>query len=414
MVSISSAMRLIAGYSAALISAKLLALAINFLLAYKLSNADFGYISLAQAIFLGAIGVFGFNAQSAYTRYTYEHGAGAVLRALAPSYGVMLFITPLTSFAILGYFGQDSPFAWFALLPVAGLAASHLASSSAVARSNNDLRAYAVGEIGRPAMVLLALLVFFIGPQIVDIGPFFVGALLFSSLVSAAAGWILQRRAASEMKLAIPTRRVVLYVAPLFVMQLVALANGVSDRFFLATWFTIEDVGLYSKAYLAGSVLGMAFDSISILWAPYVVRQRPVYRDRLHPWVRRLYVSSWLVATCLLVLAWGLPKIGGPVIAYLGADLVTLGLVIAAAFVIRTGYQVCVPVLNAFDMTPLVAKLATLSALTGLVANVCLIYFLGALGAALATMLAFSVFSFGAYKNVFGLLVLQKTASHEE
>ena len=396
----SRPVQLIAGYSAALITAKLLVLSVNIVLALSLTDLQFGYISLSLSLFLAAVGVFGFNAQSAFTRYTHEYGAGAVLNALLPGYLFMVGIASVAGLLALAILGLESTFSWFALLPISGLAASHLASASATARATNNLRAYACGEIIRPGLLLLFILGYFNVTSTVSIGPFFICALFLSSVVGAILSWWLQRTATKVQIRSIASKKVILYVAPLFVMQMVALANGISDRFFLAAWFSLEEVGVYSKAYLTGSVLGMTFDSLSLLWAPYVVKQRSHYFAHLHPWVRKFYITSWLVAACLIVLAWAAPKIFSSQISFFSSELVRLSLVIAAAFVMRTGYQVCVPVLNAFDMTPTVARLAIISAVVGLIANIVLIYFFGGLGAGLATLVAFTVFSAGAYKRV--------------
>lgn len=396
----SKPIQLIVGYSAALITAKLLVLSTNVVLALSLTDLDFGYISLSLSLFIAAVGVFGFNAQAAFTRYTHEYGAGAVLIALVPGYLVMIGLATASGLLTLAILGLDSSFSWFALLPISGLAASHLASASATARATNNLKAYASGEITRPAILLFLILVYLQFTSSFSVGPFFIFALLISSVLGAALSWRLQKSAAKSQIRPISSKKVISYVAPLFVMQMVALANGISDRFFLAAWFSLEEVGVYSKAYLIGSVLGMAFDSLSLLWAPYVVKQRSYYFVELHSWVQKIYVSSWIVAACLVVLAWVAPRILSYEIFFFNTELVRLSLVIAAAFVMRTGYQVCVPVLNAFDMTPAVARLSIISAVIGLLANVILIFFFGGLGAGLATLLAFTVFSAGAYKRV--------------
>lgn len=392
--------RLVAGYSLALLVTKFLALVTSYLLALRLSNADFGYISLAQALFLAAISISGFNAQAAFVRYSHDYGPGAVLRALAPVYWAALALAVLVGIAIVAVVGFSSPYAWFGVLPLAGLVASHLASASAVARTRNDLRAYAVGEVSRPATLLLAILLFFFMAPTAAIGAFYGVALLASSAVAAMAGWALQWRVVGERRRTLSTPRVVAYVMPLLVMQLVSLANNVSDRFFLAAWLSIEDVGMYGKAYLAGSTLGMLFDSISILWGPYVVKHRGRYAADLHPWVRRLYAGSWLLAAVLLGLAWLAHVLSDRYTRYVSPDMVTVGLMVMAAFVTRIGYQVSVPILSAFDRTPVVARLALASALFGVVANVCLIRLWGVYGAAFATLVAFAVFSVGAYANL--------------
>lgn len=396
--------KLIAGYSAILIIAKLLAFFANFVLAASLSSVDFGYISLAQALFMAADGIFGFNAQSAFVRFSYFHGAGAVLRALAPVYAWMLTSAVLTGLAIVTYFGADSLYVWFALIPLGGVAVSHLASSNAIARITNNLAAYALGEISRPGLLLLFVLMFFLISPSMAVGPFYIIALFFSGTVATTVGWASQWHVVREHRADIETSHVVGYIAPLLGGQLVSLANNYGDRFFLAAWMSIEDVGLYGKAYLAGSTFGTLCDSIFILWAPFIVKHREKYAIALHPWVRRLYSWSWIVALCVLSLAWSVSVIGNPLEGYLSTRLVTVGLIVTAAFVLRIGYQVCVPILSAFDRTPTVARLTVVSALVGLIANVCLIHFLGVHGAAFATLMAFAVFATGAYLNVLKLL----------
>lgn len=399
--------RLAAGYSAALIGSKLLVLALNLTLAYNISDIDFGFISISQAYFMAAICVFGLNLQSAFTRYTYEFGAGAVLSAVAHLYVGMLVFALLAGVVIFLILGPDSPFAWFALLPLSGLAASHLASGSAVARVTNNLKAYAAGELLRPGCIFLGMLCFLMAPPILPIGPFFIVALLVSSLLAALVSWKLQENDIATKKKILSYSKVISYVSPLFLMQIVALANGISDKFFLSAWFPLEDVGSYSKSYIVGSSIGMLFDSFSLLWSPYVVANKERYSNLFHSWVRFIYILSWCTAVVLILIAYVFIYFLEIYIGFGKRDLIFLSLLISAAFVVRTGYQVCVPVLSAFDMTPLVAKLAIKSAIVGLIANICLIYLFGAIGAAFATLAAFAVFSIGAYNSVVRIVAIQ-------
>lgn len=399
MASSSSRFRLVASYSTVLLASKAMVLGASYVFALHLSNEDFGYVALAQAVFLAAISAFGLNAQAAYVRYCHEHGARDVLHALGPAYGLLGALALTAGLGTYLLFDTHPHYRWFALLPAAGFLASHLASLSAVARTTNSLGRYLAAEAGRPAIFLALALLFVIAQPQISPAAFFACALLLATGLALAVS-LASLRSSTAPRGGLSSKIVLRYLLPLVVVQVVALLNNVGDRFFLAAWVPIAELGVYGKAYLIGSTLGMLFDSISVLWGPYVVRHRHQYARNLHPLMRRGLALVALMSVALLMLAVWIWASGTDQVAGVDAEFVVVAVVVTSAFVARIGYQLCVPVLCAFDRTGVVAKLSMLSAAVGLILNAGLIPWFGMHGAACATWASFLVFSVGAYREV--------------
>ncbi len=186
---------------------------------------------------------------------------------------------------------------------------------------------------------------------------------------------------------------------PLFLVQIMALANNVGDRYILNLYLPIEAVGQYGKAYLVGSAVGMLFDSLSLLWFPYIVKNREMFFRDIYRRTKFVVLTAFSASFILLIIA-------GYVYEYqillLGfkAQLVVIGLVVLAAFLARVGYQVYVPILSAYDKTATVAKISLIGAIMALALNFILIPFIGGYGSAIATWLSFFIFSVTSFWTV--------------
>jgi O-antigen/teichoic acid export membrane protein len=171
-----------------------------------------------------------------------------------------------------------------------------------------------------------------------------------------------------------------------------SLSNGYSDRFVLAFFVSMEDLGKYGKAYLVGTALGMLFDSLMMLWWPYVISKKDSFFVLLFPKVKRAYMVtvflSFLMLASLVFVRW---------FGFALLPVVEVSLVLVAAFFARVGYQVFVPVLNTYDRTRVSAKISFYGAMVGLALNFALIPVYGIYGAAYATWGAFLAFSALAY-----------------
>jgi O-antigen/teichoic acid export membrane protein len=171
-----------------------------------------------------------------------------------------------------------------------------------------------------------------------------------------------------------------------------ALLNNVGDRYIMSAFVTVEELGKYGKAYLIGSAAGMLIDSVSLLWAPYVVRRVNSFKIDLYPNTLLVFGGA-IVLSLFLLLGAGFIFIHE--ISFFSFDYLfwVMVIIVLSAFMARVGYQVFVPVLSAYDLTGVVAKLSFAGAISGIAANFVLIPFWGGVGAAIATWISFFIFS---------------------
>ena len=393
MAAIYKSLGLVFGYSSVLLVSKGLTLLVSYLVAFSVGNAEFGYFSLAQALFVTAVALLGFNSSAAYVRYCYSEGVAAVFKALRRLYFLFFMLSVFSGLLLYFVFSDHQYFVWFSLLPLSGLLAAHVASFNAMYRCSNNLAGYAFAELGRPLLVFLLLGIFLWVSFEFSVVSVYLLVLCFSLLVVVFfSGLHLRSELFEESQSSLTEREVVLYLFPLVMVQLMALLNNVGDRYILTAFVTVDELGKYSKAYLIGSAAGMLIDSFSLLWAPYVVR-------RVDQFKADLYFKTLLVfggAACLSLL---LLFLAGFVLIYkvsfLSFDYLfwAMAIIVLSAFMARVGYQIFVPVLSAFDLTGVVAKLSFVGAICGVAANFALIPFFGGLGAAIATWVSFFTFS---------------------
>lgn len=385
----------VAGYSAVLLLSKGLTLLSSYLLALNVSDRSFGFISLAQAGFATALALLGINASSGYIRYHYTTGFRSVLTALRIPYIILIALSLISTAIIYLYFRDKGEEVWFAILPLTGIVASWLVSSGAIFRCAGKLIGYALCEAGRPLLVFITVVVYVAFDLRVSAFPYYVvaffGAVLFIFIIVTR----LLSKLPDQPHGHLQPIDLIGYLLPLVFVQITSLLNNVGDRYFLAAFVSVDEIGLYGKAYLLGSSLGMLFDSISILWAPYVMKHKEIYLVKLHGRVKKIFFGS----VGLSVLA-----ITAAILAteFVYQDmrirkLVIITLIVTGAFLARIGYQVLVPVLCAYDETKAVARVAIFGAGIGVLANCIFIPWIGVYGAAIATLVALASTSAGSF-----------------
>lgn len=393
MVAIYKNLGLVFGYSSILLLSKGLTLLVSYLVAFSVSDAAFGYFTLAQALFVTAVALFGLNSSAAYVRYFYSEGVSAVFKALSRIY--FLFFVLSVFFGVLLYyiFSKHQYFVWFALLPFSGFLASHVSSFNAIYRCSNNLAGYAFAELGRPVLVFLALAAFlWVSFDFSVVAIYLLVVCLSLLVVVFSSGLHLRSGLFKKSQSSLGEREVVLYLLPLVMVQLMALLNNVGDRYILSAFVTVDEIGKYGKAYLIGSAAGMLIDSFSLLWAPYVVRRVNDFKVDLYPKTVMVFVGATALSLLFLLVA-GFIFIYE--VSFLSFDYLfwVMVIIVLSAFMARVGYQVFVPVLSAYDITGIVARLSFAGAISGIAANFLLIPFFGGVGAAIATWISFFIFS---------------------
>lgn len=390
MANFYKAVALIFSYAGVQLFSKALSLGVMYTLAFWVGDGVFGYISLAQAVFMSCLVFFGFNLQGIFVRYYTERRWSEIVNSVFFIYSGLLVLVFFASAVIFFFFKEHQYLVWFALLPVAGFLGGVSVSYTVYSRSMRWFWRYAFSELCRPlSLVVLVSFLWFLGrPDLVP--QFYVVSLVFGGGVIFFLVAIKTRF--GEKYKTISKDSVSSFCFPLFFSQVMSLSNGYSDRFVLAFFVSMEDLGKYGKAYLVGTALGMLFDSLMMLWWPYVISKKDSFFVLLFPKVKRAYMVtvflSFLMLASLVFVRW---------FGFALLPVVEVSLVLVAAFFARVGYQVFVPVLNTYDRTRVSAKISFYGAMVGLALNFALIPVYGIYGAAYATWGAFLAFSALAY-----------------
>jgi O-antigen/teichoic acid export membrane protein len=380
-------------YSTVLLISKGLTLLVSYLVAFAADNTEFGYFSLAQALFVTAVALLGFNSSAAYIRYFYSKGVSSIYRALKRIYLLFFLISISSGLLVYFVFSEHKYYIWYALLPFSGFLASHVASFNAVYRSSGNFLWYAFAELGRPVLVFLSLAAFlWFKFDFSIIAAYLLSLCCAVLLVVVLSFFHLRRVLFSRSLCSLSEKEVTVYLFPLVLVQLMALLNNVGDRYILSAFVTMDELGMYGKAYLIGSAAGMVIDSLSLLWAPHLVRRIGDFKEELYPKVLLVFGGALCLSFLLLVGA-GVVLIGE--FSFFSFDHIfwVMTIIVLSAFMARVGYQIFVPVLSAYDLTGVVAKLSFAGAVSGIIANIALIPVLGGLGAAIATWISFFIFS---------------------
>lgn len=381
---------LVFSYAGVQLLSKMLSLAVLYFLAFWVGDGTFGYVSLAQAVFMSCLVFFGFNIQGLFVRYFKERSWSEIANSAFFLYSKLLPLALLVSGVIFLFFSESRYFVWFALLPLAGFLGGISVSYTVYARSVRRFWRYAFSELSRPiSLIVFSSVLWFVGkPELVP--QFYVISLVFGGGI--VFFFVFIKTEFDKKNRVLPKREVASFCLPLFFSQVMSLSNGYADRFVLAFFVSMEDLGKYGKAYLIGTALGMLFDSLMLLWWPYIVSKKESFFDVLYPKALWAYIItvflSFMVLGSLFVCMW---------VDFMALPIVEISLVLVAAFLARVGYQIFVPVLNTYDKTHITAKISLYGALVGLFLNFALIPVYGIYGAAYATWGAFFVFSALAY-----------------
>ncbi|GGH43676.1 hypothetical protein GCM10007354_32280 [Acinetobacter courvalinii] len=279
---------------------------------------------------------------------------------------------------------------------------------SMLSRANNNLYIYMLAELTRPFfLIVVAIAYIYMDFDIVSI---FLFALLLSCLLSfflciLKYDSLINKNIEEESSVYFSTKIIIIYTAPLFFVQIMSLVNNVSDKYILQHYMGVEEVGLYGKAYLIGSSLGLLLDSLMLLWTPFVIKNRTklinVFSSRLILCSVGVCIFS-LIVLCIAYISFYFKL----EFKFISNQMIVISLIIVSAFISRIGYQILTPLINAYDKTTWVAKISFISMLLGILLNFLLIPVVGGYGAAIATFISFVTYSIMA---IFIFLLLRKS-----
>ncbi|ENX40929.1 hypothetical protein F888_00416 [Acinetobacter courvalinii] len=394
-------------YASVQMLSKSLTLLSTYIIAMHATNEVFGYISLIQSSLVVAITFLSFNLSSGVVRYFYEKNTLKIFSHIKPIITFLFFLS-IFIFIFLFIFLENSSFFWFSLLPIIGYINGLLLIVSMLSRANNNLYIYMLAELTRPFfLIVVAIAYIYMDFDIVSI---FLFALLLSCLLSfflciLKYDSLINKNIEEESSVYFSTKIIIIYTAPLFFVQIMSLVNNVSDKYILQHYMGVEEVGLYGKAYLIGSSLGLLLDSLMLLWTPFVIKNRTklinVFSSRLILCSVGVCIFS-LIVLCIAYISFYFKL----EFKFISNQMIVISLIIVSAFISRIGYQILTPLINAYDKTTWVAKISFISMLLGILLNFLLIPVVGGYGAAIATFISFVTYSIMA---IFIFLLLRKS-----
>lgn len=394
-------------YASVQMLSKGLTLLSTYIIAMHTTNEIFGYISLIQSSFVVAITFLSFNLSSGVVRYFYEKNTITIFGHIKPIITFLFFLSLLISLLLFNFL-KGSIFFWFSLLPLIGYVNGLLLIVSMLSRANNNICIYMVAELTRPFfLIILAIMYVYFD---FDIVLFFLIALLLScffsfSLCLFKSKSLINKNVEEDSTVFLSTKTIIFYTAPLFFVQIMSLVNNVSDKYILQYFVGVVEVGLYGKAYLVGSSLGLLLDSLMLLWTPFVIKNKSKLIENFSTKLLFFSIVVCVFSFLTLFIAYlcFLFKIS---FSFISNQLIVISLIIIAAFISRIGYQTLTPLVNAYDKTTWVAKISFISMLLGLILNFLLIPKIGGYGAAIATYISFFSYSIMA---IFIFILLRKS-----
>lgn len=381
-------------YATVQLLSKGLSLLANYIIALLSTNEIFGYIALLQASFLVAITFFGFNLQSSFVRYYFSVNLYKIIKLTKPIFLFLFIFSTLLTFILFFTLNTGSKYYFFYLLPIIGFFSSIGFIISMLARSNGNFWIYAFSELFRPiSLIFLSLFLFTFEFDIIKI---YIYILFFSGIVVFIFGLLNLKKLIYKGPISsiefLTTKIILIYTFPLFLSQIMSLVNNVSDKYILNIYLDISHVGIYGKAYIFGSSLGLLFDSLILLWVPYVIKYKELifkrYLKLLLKIVYFVFVLSFLVFFSGLFVYYSNFEIFS-----LDNEFISIFIIVVSAFISRIGYQILTPVLNAYDQTAVVAKCSIISMVLGLLFNLIFIPYIGIIAAALSTLISFFCYS---------------------
>lgn len=394
-------------YASIQILSKGLTLLSTYIIAIYATNEVFGYISLIQSGLVVAITFLSFNLSSGVVRYFYEKNTLNIFNNIKPILFFLLFFSLLAS-SFLFFILKSSAFFWFSLLPIIGYINGVLLIISMLSRANKVFFIYAVAELSRPLLLIFLAILYALVRF--DIVLYFLLVLLVSGSFSFIIcilnkDKLINAHIEEESATYFSTKTIIIYTAPLFFVQIMSLVNNVSDKYILQYYLGVTDVGLYGKAYLIGSSLGLFLDSLMLLWTPYVIKNKISLVKRYSSKLLLISLSVCVFSIFMLFVAYTfyVLKISS---IFFSNQLIVIALIVIAAFISRIGYQILTPLVNSFDKTAWVAKISFISMILGVLLNFIFIPLIGGYGAAISTFISFFSYSIMA---IFLFLTLRKS-----
>jgi len=392
--------KLILGYATINIISKALTIVTTYTLAFFLTDTLFGYITLFQAGMLTAMTFLGFNLSALYIRFYYQEGFRYTYRAIKWLHIILIFIALIFTILVFYLTKNHEYFRWFSILPIYGLCIGSILICSSIARCSNHLKFYSFCELTRPIIIAGSILIWFflLRKENINALPVYaISSFVAVVFISLASLFFLNNIDAQEQPKQLLNKKLAFqYIYPLFFAQIVSLINNIGDRYILDIFVSIDEIGVYGKAYLVGATFGTLCDSLFLLWTPHVVKQKDVYFEKLFSISQIVFFGSLLLSVILLFLS---AYVFNKKIIFFNFELKTfvIGLIVFSAFVARLGYQILTPALAALDKTKEIAKIGLICAALTIVGNFILIPFIGTYGSALSTWFAFISFSILTY-----------------
>jgi len=256
--------------------------ALNFLLlpiyTRFLTPADYGILSLAETIAL-VVSIFtGMGIEGGLPRLYYQYVddraalrdfLGSVLRfGAANSAGVValsLLAGPLLFRLFAGNF--EVPFFPYVALAIGTVACTQMVNYRlALYQAENRPKHYALLATGFFVVTASASLALVAGRRMGAIG--MLGGKLVAAIVALAAALLLLRRWFAGSFRWSYVREVLALSTPLLPHQFMALGLVAADRFIVARYRDLNEVGIYSLAYTFGMVMSVVTMSLTQAWSP--------------------------------------------------------------------------------------------------------------------------------------------------
>lgn len=380
-------------YALVQLLSKALVLISTYIIALLATHEVFGYVSLFQATVVTCVTLFGFNLQSGFIRYYYNYKLYYIVDAARPLIVVLFVLSVFVGIFMLYIFKDHKYYIWFSLLPLVGFLNGIVLIFSMLSRGNNKFYLYVLSEVIRPvSLFFMAVCFYFYNFNIILV----YGLVLLISLLCSIIICFLNKESFiyTEEKEggALSTYTLVIYTAPLFFVQIMALINNVSDKYIMTYYLSIAEIGKYGKAYLFGSSFGLFLDSLMLLWTPFVMKNRDnfIYMNLKKFQYFSIFICLFSVFLVIIPFVVDVPNLS---IIGVDKEFIVITMVILAAFLGRGSYQILTPIISAHDKTSWVAKISLVSMLLGVALSLTLIPLFGIMGGAIATFTAYLSYS---------------------
>ena len=248
-----------------------------------LAPRDYGVVSLAEIIALLVATIFGLGLDAALPRLYFEHADDSRQQRLCVSSILRLGLLLAVAAALASFVAGDALQHWFAVkwqLPffpyialAGGAAVAMQAAQFRLALFQVEMRPGAFAALTALGFILTAGAVI----ALVILFPHGAAGMLLGKLlaagISAAIALVLLRSWLSSGWQWNMAREALGLSVPLMPHQLTALGLVVADRFFIARYRTLDEVGVYSLAYTCGMAMFLITSSLMRAWSPAFYQQ---------------------------------------------------------------------------------------------------------------------------------------------